>query len=109
MRKALVLSTLAAVLASSVPVFADDYRGRLNVPRDQERARQALIEGRIRPLTEITKMFRQQMAGEILGVELDVEGANTFVYEFKILTPQGKLKEVDVDAKTGRILKIEDD
>ena len=31
------------------------------------------------------------------------------VYKFKVLTPAGKLKEVKVDAKTAKILKVEDD
>jgi uncharacterized membrane protein YkoI len=77
--------------------------------RDHEIARQALIEGRIRPLTEITEAFKSQFTGEIVGVELEVKGPDMFVYEFKVLTPDGKLKEVKVDAKTAKILKVEDD
>jgi uncharacterized membrane protein YkoI len=77
--------------------------------RDHEIARQALVEGRIRPLTEITESFKSQFPGEIVGVELEVKGPDRIVYEFKVLTPEGKLKEVKVDAKTARILKVEDD
>jgi len=77
--------------------------------RDHEIARQALIEGRIRPLTEITEAFKAQFAGEIVGVELEVKSPSMLVYEFKVLTPAGKLKEVKVDAKTAKILKVEDD
>ncbi|AGK58046.1 hypothetical protein HYPDE_31858 [Hyphomicrobium denitrificans 1NES1] len=77
--------------------------------RDHEIARQALVEGRIRPLTEITEAFKTQFAGEIVGVELEAKGPDRFVYEFKVLTPEGKLKEVKVDAKTAKILKVEDD
>jgi uncharacterized membrane protein YkoI len=49
------------------------------------------------------------MAGEIVGVELETDVPGALVYEFKILTPEGKLKEVDVDAKTAKILKVEDE
>jgi uncharacterized membrane protein YkoI len=44
-----------------------------------------------------------------MGVELEVKKGTTFIYEFKVLTPDGKLKEVKVDAKTAKIIKIEDD
>lgn len=99
----LIAATLTTLLFAGgiAPVHADD-------DRDHEIARQALVEGRIRPLTEITEVFKSQFAGEIVGVELEVKGADTFVYEFKVLTPEGKLKEVKVDAKTAKILKVED-
>ena len=92
------------VAGSTVASNADD-----DDARDHEFARQALIDGRIRPLAEITEAFKAQFAGEIVGVELEVKGSNTFVYEFKVLTPEGKLKEVKVDAKSAKILKVEDD
>lgn len=96
----------ALILFGAGSAFGDDDD---DDARDHELARQALIEGRIRPLAEITEAFNAKMAGEIMGVELEVEKQGGFVYEFKILTPEGKLKEVDVDAKSGDILKVEDD
>jgi uncharacterized membrane protein YkoI len=94
------------LVGGTIAAMADD-----DDARDHELARQALTEGRIRPLAEITNSFKAQFAGEIVGVELEVKvkAANGFVYEFKVLTPDGKLKEVKVDAKTAKILKIEDD
>lgn len=101
----LVAATLTMLLFAGGPAtaHADD-----DDARDHEIARQALVEGRIRPLTEITEVFKSQFAGEIVGVELEVKGPDTFVYEFKVLTPEGKLKEVKIDAKTAKILKVED-
>lgn len=110
MRSSLFRPLIAAALTTllfaggTASVHADD-----DDARDHEIARQALVEGRIRPLTEITEAFKSQFAGEIVGVELEVKGPDTFVYEFKVLTPEGKLKEVKVDAKTAKILKVEDD
>jgi uncharacterized membrane protein YkoI len=101
---ALLLAALLVAGASS-PLFADD-----DDKHDHELARQALLEGRIKPLTEITAMFRQKMPGEIVGVELDRDKkTGAFVYEFKVLTQDGHLKEADVDAANGNILKIEED
>lgn len=98
------VSLLALLVAGGYAARADD-----DDARDHEIARQALLDGRIRPLVEITEAFKSQFAGEIVGVELEVKGPDRFVYEFKVLTPDGKLKEVKVDAKTAQILKVEDD
>lgn len=77
--------------------------------RDQELARRALLEGRIKPLAEITEIVKPNLPGTILAVELDVEDNGTIVYEFDVITSSGKLMEVDVDAATGKILSIEDE
>jgi uncharacterized membrane protein YkoI len=44
----------------------------------------------------------------VVGVELDHERGR-YVYEFKVITPTGKLREVYVDAMTAEIVKSEDD
>ena len=81
-----------------------------NEERDHDLARKAFLEGRIRPLTEITEVVRSRVPGEILSVQIEVDDhKRRFVYEFDIITPEGKLREVDVDAATATILKIEDD
>lgn len=98
-----LVGVLAAV-AAAAPAAADDDKRR-----DQELARKALLEGRIRPLAEITERVKPNLPGEILGVEIEVEDGGRFVYEFDVIEPSGKLKEVDVDAATAEILKIEDD
>jgi uncharacterized membrane protein YkoI len=103
--RALLLVPLFAV-AMPYCTFADDAEDR----RDHELARQALVEGRIKSLADITAIFQNQMPGEIVGVEIERENkTGAFVYEFKVLTPGGQLKEVDVDATNGTILKTEDD
>ncbi|WP_295557608.1 PepSY domain-containing protein [uncultured Hyphomicrobium sp.] len=76
--------------------------------RDQEMARRALLEGRIKSLAEITEIVKPKLPGTILGVELEIEKGR-FIYEFDVVDQNGKLKEVDVDAATAEILKIEDD
>lgn len=106
MKRLTVLSLTALTLlsASTLTAIADD-----DDERDHEIARKALSEGRIRPLTDIMDELKAQFPGQIVGVELEVKKTGAFVYEFKILTPQGKLKEVNVDAATAKILTIEDD
>lgn len=77
---------------------------------DEEIARQALIDGRIRPLAEIIEMLKPQFPDStILAVEIEAEDDGQIVYEFDILDASGHLKEVEVDAASGKIIKVEDD
>lgn len=76
--------------------------------RDHEHARRALEEGRARPLVEILEMVRGRLDGEIIGVEFDREDGR-YVYEFKVIGADGRLREVEVDALSAEILKVEDD
>ncbi len=99
----LLLAAAVLAITSAPPVRAGDDR------RDQEIARRALKDGRIRSLSEITEQVRPRLPGKILGVKLDVEDGGRIVYEFDVIDPAGRLKEVEVDAATGAILSIEDD
>lgn len=94
---------LAAVLIA-VPIgtvaHADDI--------GPEVAKRLLKEGRIKPLTEILAAVNAQVPGELLEVELELEDG-VYVYEFKLLRPDGRVQEVEADASTAKILKIEDD
>jgi uncharacterized membrane protein YkoI len=103
-RCAMLLLAILLLIGGSALATADD-----DDDRDHEFARQALAEGRIRPLTEILESFKAQFAGKIVGVELKAKAKKPIIYEFKVLTPDGKLKEVKVDAATAKIIKIEDE
>lgn len=71
---------------------------------DHERARRALEEGRVRPLAEILEKVRPHLDGEVIGVELEREDGR-FVYELKVISASGRLRELEVDALTAEILK----
>jgi len=73
-----------------------------------EVAKRLLKEGRIKPLTEILAAVNAKVPGELLEVELEIEDG-IYVYEFKLLRPDGRVQEVEADASTAKILKIEDD
>lgn len=98
----LAVLTLAAVMAFAVPARADDDGD------DHDLARRLLAEGQIRPLSAIVEEIKGQVPGEMLGVEFESE-KGLYKYEIKILRPDGKVQEVEVDARTGTILKVEDD
>lgn len=94
------------MLASGGLAHADDRENGDH--HDHERARRALEEGRARPLAEILDRVRDRLGGEVVGVEFEREKGH-YVYEFKVITPGGRLREVYVDAMTAEILKSEVD
>ena len=99
----LLIAQLFVAGAAAVRAGDDDEA------RDHELARKALLEGRIRALSEIAAAIKAKLPGEILGVKIEVESRDRIIYELDVLTPEGKLKAVDVDAFTGEILGIDDD
>lgn len=94
---AVVLAVLAA--GHATPACAGD---------DHERARRAVESGQALPLAEILRRLGGRLGGEIIEVELEREDGR-YVYEFKVITPAGRVREVEVDALSAEILEIEDD
>lgn len=88
------------ILAMGSPVHGDDI--------DHDAARRLTRQGVILPLAEIVARVGRRVPGEVLKVELEREHG-AYVYELKILKPNGKVKEVEANAATGKILSIEDD
>ncbi|WP_396897516.1 PepSY domain-containing protein [Niallia endozanthoxylica] len=48
----------------------------------------------------------QRVPGKVMHVDMDLENG-VLVYEVFIMTPQGMIFEVEILAKNGKILKIE--
>lgn len=118
-RSVLYLSALAlAGLAPAATEEWDGYGERRRRRRrhghghrhleDHEFARRALQEGRARPLADILSVAKDNLGGDVIGVELE-EQAGAMVYELKVLRPNGALVELRVDALTGAVVKQDDD
>lgn len=73
---------------------------------EQERARAAVQAGEIRSLQEILDRVRGRVAGRVLDAELEESGRNRWTYRIKILTGDGRVVALAVDARTGEILRI---
>ena len=73
-----------------------------------EVAKRLLSEGRIKPLSEILSAVQATLPGEMLEVQLELDDS-IYVYELKLLRADGKVQEIEADAASGKILKIEDD
>ncbi|NKN34596.1 PepSY domain-containing protein [Marichromatium bheemlicum] len=75
---------------------------------DHDRARHALERGEVRPIGEILRVVSARVPGEVVGVEFEREHGG-WRYELKLIAPDGRVLEVEVDAATGRILEVEED
>lgn len=91
-------------VASGKDAYADK-KGRRH-RHDEEAIRQARERGEILPLEEILLAVRASTPGEVVKVEIEHRG-DLWVYEFKIVTPEGRRLDVYVNARTKEIVKIE--
>ena len=86
-------ATLLCAAFAAVPGYGDDHA----------RTRAALQTGEIRPLGEIMAAAKRDTPGEVVEVELEREHGR-WIYEVKILTPQGEVRRVDYDARSAERL-----
>jgi uncharacterized membrane protein YkoI len=75
---------------------------------DYQRAREALERGEVMPLGEILALVEERIDARVIEVEFEQE-AGQYVYEFELITPDGRLLEARADAVDGRILSIVED
>ena len=95
-----LIATLFIVLVcSTASARADD---------EQDRARAALDAGAIQPFGAIEDIVTKRVSGEIIDVELDQDGTQ-WIYQLKLRDTRGQVLEVEVDATSGEILKMDVD
>lgn len=98
---------LALTLAAVLPVAAGgDAPG--DPAADFDRALEAVARGEIKRLSEIMPLVEEEFGGRAVETELETDHGR-WVYEFEILTPDGRLFEVDVDAVTGETVDVEEE
>jgi uncharacterized membrane protein YkoI len=98
-RRSVLIAFVATVLMAPFARADDD---------DHEHARRALERGDVLPLAQILDIVGGRLGGQLVDVEFD-EKDGRFVYELKVMSPGGRLSEIEVDAATAAILKREDD
>jgi len=97
------------LLAAAGPAFADGDADEDDDARpDQEVVWDARKRGEILPLEVILATVLQRYPGELLKLELD-DDEGYLIYEMDVLTRRGIVLEMEIDARTGRILDIEED
>jgi uncharacterized membrane protein YkoI len=96
------LALLCAVVLSGAA--ADDKHDE-----DHERARVLSQQGLILPLeTLLIEVRAQYPDAQILEVELEQEDG-LYYYEIELLTTQGEVLELEIDAASGALLAVEKD
>lgn len=72
--------------------------------RDHERARAALEAGQIRPLSDLLAEVERRFRGRVIEADLERDDAQ-WLYELKILPPNGRIFIVELDAATGALVR----
>ena len=94
---------LPLLLALSSPQ-AEAGRETPPTAAQQQAAREAVRAGRIVPLQQVVADALRRYPGTLIEVELDEDE-----YEVEILGPDGVVMELEYDARTGRLKKMEVD
>lgn len=73
---------------------------------DQSEIRELVRQGEIMPLETILTQFPAKDFGKLLDLEVEREDG-VVVYEFEFLRADGRIVEIEVDARNGKILEQE--
>lgn len=87
-------------IASALPIFAH--------ADDDKRIRQLQQSGEILSLEQIFDRARKIKPGRIVDVDLD-KNDGRYIYELEVLQSNGKVWEMEFDARTGKLLQLEQD
>jgi uncharacterized membrane protein YkoI len=107
-RRIAIPFSLAAVLLA-VGALALSPRALAGDHDDHVEARALLQRGEILPLSRILAIVQQQVPGDVVEVELEHGKHHGWEYEVKVLTAQGRVREVKLNARSGEVRKVEDD
>lgn len=88
-----LLLALALAAAASLALADDDH----------DRARRAMQAGEIMPLHTLLERVAQRHPGQVVEVELEREDG-AWIYELKLLRPDGVLLKLELDARDGTVL-----
>ena len=76
---------------------------------DQDEALRLRQQGVILPLEQVVKQALEHYPGsKLLEAELE-EKHDVYIYEVELLTTEGVVRELDLDAATGELLKDKED
>ncbi len=101
MRAPLLVTLPLVLLLAAAPAVSRDL--------DQDEALRLRREGLIMPLEALLQRALERHPGaSLLEAELEEEDG-LYVYEIELLTTQGVARELEFDARDGRLIKDEED
>lgn len=71
---------------------------------DHDRVRAAVEAGEILPLPALLEQLQRSHPGQVLELELEKEDGR-WIYEVKLLQPDGRLLKLELDARDAKVLK----
>ncbi len=74
---------------------------------DHDRARDAVQAGQVLPLKTVLERLEREHPGQVLEVELELDDGR-WIYEVKLLQSGGRLVKLELDARSGEVLKRRD-
>ena len=92
----IALTSLLAAAVLTVPAIASD--------KDHDRARDAVKAGQVMPLRAVLERLEREHPGQVLEVELEDDNGR-WLYEIKLLQAGGQRIKLELDAKTGEVLR----
>lgn len=98
--------TLVPILLLALALTAGAAAARQR-NRDEDVARAALQRGEVLPIVRILALVGQHLPGDVIEVKLE-ERRDRLRYEIKVLTPEGRVRELQLDARDGTFIAIED-
>lgn len=72
---------------------------------DHETARKALEQHEVLPLGKVLAMIEEKQPGDVIEIELERK-SGVWVYELELIDADGRVRELDIDARSGEILKV---
>ena len=97
------ISMLSAFLCGLLAFSAVPSVGHAD--NDQDRARQALLAGKVLPLRVVLDKVESQYPGDPVEIEFE-EDDGIYLYEIKLLQSAGNIIKLKVDAQTGEIIRV---
>lgn len=74
-------------------------------PSEQDRTLDDFRQGRIKPFSEIRRNVGRSVKGRVIDAQLD-RASSPWVYNVRVLTDDGNVVAVRLDAQTGRIMEV---
>jgi uncharacterized membrane protein YkoI len=98
-----LLAAFAALWAGQA-VAGDSHEAESD--HDQDRAFEAVQRGEVLPLDKVLAGLGQRHPGELIGVELE-RREGRWIYEVRLIDANGRLIDLDIDARTGKVMQPE--
>lgn len=100
----MLVVSLLGILGASLATPTAPVRDWEDDNRSYDKARRAVARGEALPVSEVIKLLHARVPGEIVATEYEFEFGR-WVYEFKLVDPQGSLRKVHLDAATGELVE----